>query len=828
MARETQSRRPAAKPVVLITGVAGNVGTAIAAGLEDKYRVVGLDVKDAKGVDIIKTDLTSSESIRDSLSKVRERHDGRIASVIHLAAYFDFTGEEHPLYEKLNVEGTRKLLLGLSGFTVEQFVYAGTMLVHRPTKPGRRLDESAPIEPKWAYPKSKAAAEEVIRAEHGEMPIVLLHLAGLYDEETAVPTLAQQIARIYERDFKSHLYSGDTDAGQAVVHAKDMVEVFRRTVDRRKSLPPETVILAGEPDAMSYAELQEELGRLIHGEAEWQTLEIPETVAKAAAWLEEASEPIVPDALDRGEKPFIRPFMVEMASDHYALDISRAKALLGWTPKHSLRKTLPRIVGKLKKDPAGWYRKNGITPPDWLEAAEEEAEDPEALRERHDERYRAAHFANLWGPWFNLALASWLVTSPPLLGYSEPGMIWSDILSGLAIAVLAFLSMSPRFAVARFAIAVVGFWLLFAPLVFWTANAAAYLNDTLAGALAIGFSLLTRPVPGVSIVAAETGPTIPPGWDYSPSSWTQRLPVIILAFIGLYVSRYLAAYQLGQIETVWEPFFAGSAADPQNGTEEIITSSVSRAWPLPDAGIGAVTYMLEILTGIIGTSQRWRTMPWLVVLFGVMIVPLGAVSIAFIIIQPIVIGTWCTLCLIAAAAMLVQIPYSLDELVATGQFLRRRQRAGRPLLRIFFTGDTDDGPDRPDDEHFDRSPIKTARDMVRGGMTLPWNLAASAVIGIALMFTRLIVGAEGAMADADHLLGALIATVAVTSLAEVARAVRFLNVPLAGALILAPFVFGASLGSLFFSVTAGVAVILLSFRRGPIRSRYGDWDKAIL
>ncbi len=150
--------------------------------------------------------------------------------------------------------------------------------------------------------------------------------------------------------------------------------------------------------------------------------------------------------------------------------------------------------------------------------------------------------------------------------------------------------------------------------------------------------------------------------------------MIALALVGLHVSRYLAAYQLEHIDRVWEPFFAGGPA-PKNGTEEIITSELSRAWPVPDAGLGAFTYLLEVATGIIGSRRRWRTMPWLVLLFGIMIVPLGAVSLFFIIIQPIWIGTWCTLCLIAAAAMLVQIPYSLDELVASCQLLRRRKQA---------------------------------------------------------------------------------------------------------------------------------------------------------
>ena len=63
------------------------------------------------------------------------------------------------------------------------------------------------------------------------------------------------------------------------------------------------------------------------------------------------------------------------------------------------------------------------------------------------------------------------------------------------------------------------------------------------------------------------------------------------------------------------------------------------------------------------------------------------------------IGTWSTLALIGAAAMLIQIPYSLDELLATLQFMRRRVKAGRNWLRLFLFGDTDEGnTDRLADE----------------------------------------------------------------------------------------------------------------------------------
>jgi nucleoside-diphosphate-sugar epimerase len=820
--------RPDDRPIVVITGAAGAIGSSLASVLEPDYRVVGLDLEGKNAsVDCIATDLTSDHSVDLALRKFHERYGKRIASVVHLAAYFDFTGEDSPLYQKVNIEGTRRLLAKLQEFEVGQFVYSGTMLVHEAGKPGERVSEETPIAPSWVYPKSKAATEDVIRETHGEIPYVLLHLAGLYDDHTAVPTLSHQIARIYERSIKSRLYSGDLQAGQSFVHKEDMLDAFRRTVDRRESLPEDVTILIGEPDAASYETLQDTIGRLIHGDDEWTTLKAPKAFAKAGAWAEEAAEPVVPDSIDQGEKPFIRPFMIDMADDHYALDISRAGELLDWRPKHRILDTLPAMIEALKQDPAGWYRQNGITPPPWLEIADEKVDDPEELRAAHEKRYRSEHQNNLWAPFFNLGLGLWLITSPPTLGYESFWLTVSDVVSGIAILIFAFLSLSWRLPVARWATAAVGLWVMTAPLVFWAPTAAAYLNDTLIGVLIMGFAILVRPTPGIDRVAAETGPTIPPGWSFCPSSWFQRMPIIVLALVGLFTSRYLCAYQLGHIDGVWEPFFAGGP-DPGNGTEEIITSSVSEAWPVPDAGVGALTYMLEILTGVIGSSRRWRTMPWLVMLFSIMIVPLGAVSITFIVIQPILLGTWCTLCVIAAAAMLLQIPYSLDELVATGQFLHRRWRAGDGLFRVFFVGGTDDGPARHEADDFERAPGGIVKEMVVGGVSVPWNLALCLLIGIWLMFTRLTLGTEGGMADADHLIGALVLTVTVTAFAEIARPMRFFNMAFGLALMITPFAYSVPWLATIASLAAGLALILLSIRRGPIRSDYGGWSAIIV
>ena len=92
------------RPIVLITGAAGDLGSTLAQALGREHRVIGMDRAGASAqVPMLAADLTDARSVEQALAAFRERYGSRIASVIHLAAYFDFSGEEHPLYRKVNV-----------------------------------------------------------------------------------------------------------------------------------------------------------------------------------------------------------------------------------------------------------------------------------------------------------------------------------------------------------------------------------------------------------------------------------------------------------------------------------------------------------------------------------------------------------------------------------------------------------------------------------------------------------------------------------------------------------------------------------------------------
>ena len=859
--------------VVIITGSSGYIGSSVVGALAERYRVVGFD-RESKPhpppeAECVCVDVTSGESVKHAFDRVRTAFGHRIASVVHLAAYFDLSGEPDPRYQSVTVEGTERLLKALQNFEVEQFVFMSTMLVHAPPGIGQVIDESAAFDARYPYRASKIETEKSIAAERGGIPTVVLRPAGVYDDGGHSTFLAHQVARIFERRMTSRVYPGDLRTGQPFLHLDDLLDAIVRAIDRRHSLPPQTEVLLAESDVLGYGELQDLIAMELHGER-WDTRRVPKPLAKTGAWLQD-------EVL--GEDPFIRPWMVEIADDHYAVDTGRAKQLLGWAPRHSLRQTLPVMLQGLKDDPPAWYRSNRLNPsrvaasklvPAADHATSSTEERPMSTHSQHAppsgmsmsmngmdhgahaEHMKQAHLGTLWVHFVTIGLGLWLASSPFVFGAFSPdvseGVLqvtaergladpvqrsqWlalSDIASGLAIALFAVLSLSRRMGWAQWASATVGVWLLFAPLVFWAPSAATYTNGTLVGALVIAFALLVPMMPGMGHAGMMDPSDRPIGWSYSPSTYLQRLPIIALGFFGLLIARWLTAYQFGHVDGVWEPFFSAPGGGGENGTEYIITSDISKAWPIPDAGLGAVSYVFEVLMGVMGGSRRWRTMPWMVAAFGIVVVPLGVISIYFIIIQPIMIGTWCTLCLLTALLMLIMIPYSLDELVAMGQFLVHNHRRGKPFWRAFLRGDAEPAAGKDEQPGFGNG-IGPAFGAAIRGVTLPWTLALSAVLGAMLMFTRILFDTEPPMANVDHFIGALVVTVSVIATAEVARAVRFVNVLLGLALIVAPWVVdGAATFGALASALTGLLLIGLSLPRGNrSRDQYGSWERFIV
>lgn len=82
---------------------------------------------------------------------------------------FDLTGEPNPKYDEIIIRGTDRLLDALESLEVEQFVFAGTMLVHRAGRPGKRIDEQRPLDPKLPSTAAAHRREDILTSRPGAL-----------------------------------------------------------------------------------------------------------------------------------------------------------------------------------------------------------------------------------------------------------------------------------------------------------------------------------------------------------------------------------------------------------------------------------------------------------------------------------------------------------------------------------------------------------------------------------------------------------------------------------------------------------------------------------
>ncbi len=424
----------------------------------------------------------------------------------------------------------------------------------------------------------------------------------------------------------------------------------------------------------------------------------------------------------------------------------------------------------------------------------------------------------LWPFAVNIILGAWLASTALTIEPHPPALMVSDLLSSGLIIGGSALACFTRFAWVRWFVAITGIWLMCAPLVFWAPTAVSYDANNLIGSLVVAFSVI---VPSIVATRATPGPDVPPGWNYNPSAWPQRVGIIACAFLQFFIARYMAAFQLGHTTEIWDPVFG-------EGTRNVLESDVSKAFPVSDAGLGAVTYLIEALTGFLGGTRRWRTMPWAVVLFGIMIVPVGVVSIVLVVLQPVAVGAWCAWCLLTAGLTVIMIGPAIDEVIATGQFLLRARSEGQSLWQAFWQGGT---------IQVRASDQSTVREeplwrQLAGGLELlsiPWNLAVCAVLGVWLMVAPVALDNTGVSANNNHLVGALVVTFAVIGFSEAGRGGRLVNIILGAWLLIAPFILnGETTASTVNDLIIGAAVIALSLRRGRILERFGNWDRWIV
>lgn len=175
-------------PRLIITGSSGFIGKRLLDGLKDHFEIVGLARRSQSrcgaprhdNISWVQTDVGDRESVAAAFRMIRET--GGADYVIHLAAHYDFTGDDNPEYERTNVQGLGHVLDECRSLDLQRFIFASSVAACRFPARGDHLDETSPPDGEHVYARSKRRGEEMLVACRDDVPSVIVRLAAVFSD----------------------------------------------------------------------------------------------------------------------------------------------------------------------------------------------------------------------------------------------------------------------------------------------------------------------------------------------------------------------------------------------------------------------------------------------------------------------------------------------------------------------------------------------------------------------------------------------------------------------------------------------------------------------
>ena len=176
-----------AKPVVIITGASGFLGSAVCIDLARDFIVIAIDRRDpsehlrkaAPQIIWHILDIAETQDILEVFAKSRNEF-GQIDFVIHLAAYYDFNKEWVEEYQRTNVHGTANVIDASINEGVTRLLFASSIAAMEPPAIGSLLNEESPTSDYMPYARSKSIGEKLMLEACTQVPCIILRIAGVF------------------------------------------------------------------------------------------------------------------------------------------------------------------------------------------------------------------------------------------------------------------------------------------------------------------------------------------------------------------------------------------------------------------------------------------------------------------------------------------------------------------------------------------------------------------------------------------------------------------------------------------------------------------------
>ncbi len=309
------------------------------------------ELDDSANVTWFQIDLADADSVAETFEAIRR--EGGADALIHLAAYYDYTGEPHPEYQRTNVDALRVLLDQVAPLALKRFIFASSVGACAVPEPGTRVDERTPATGEHDYARTKRAGEEMLREAAGRVPSCIVRFAALISDWCEYPPLYVFLDTWLSRRWNARMLAGRGETAIPFLHVRDAVGFLLRVLERMDDLEPCEVLIAGADGAVSHRALFERATAYRYRDPKKPFL-VPTSLCRPGMWVRDTAGRLL------GERPFERPWMADYIDKVLAIDGTHTRRRLVWAPHPRLAvlNRIPFMIENMTTNPEDWARRN--------------------------------------------------------------------------------------------------------------------------------------------------------------------------------------------------------------------------------------------------------------------------------------------------------------------------------------------------------------------------------------------------------------------------------------------------------------------------------------
>jgi len=349
-----------ALPRIVVTGASGFIGRHLLDALKLRYRIVAMARRSQahsgapvhENIEWFQVDIGDREPLAAVFRHVAAT--GGAELVIHLAAHYDFTGEEHPEYYRTNVAGLRNVLdLCCTVVRPRHFVFASSVAACSYPPAGTALTEESPADGEHIYSITKRIGERMVREYGKYFRATIVRFAALFSDWCEYAPLFFFLGAWLSPAWNARILGGKGMSAIPYLHVREVPRFFRALLDHLDQLDPGEVVIASPDGAVDHLALYQAASLCYFGYRR-RAIHMPKLLCGPGMWLRDVAGRVT------GERPFERPWMARHIDLSLAVDASRTRRRLSWSPVPRLHivRRLPFLIENFKTDPLEWNKRN--------------------------------------------------------------------------------------------------------------------------------------------------------------------------------------------------------------------------------------------------------------------------------------------------------------------------------------------------------------------------------------------------------------------------------------------------------------------------------------